>query len=158
VSWFVVKVLPSIRRHRPDARFWIIGMNPAPAVEALAGDGVVVTGSVPDVRPYLAHAAVVVAPLRIARGIQNKVLEAMAMARPVVVASAAATGLFARTGRECEIVDSGMEFACATLRLLDDEGSRAAMGRLARRCVIERYSWQSHLAVLDRLLETGALP
>ncbi|GHT82228.1 glycosyl transferase [Betaproteobacteria bacterium] len=152
VSAFVADVLPLIRRRRPDVRFWIVGMNPAPAVGALAGEGVVVTGSVPDVRPYLAHATVVVAPLRIARGIQNKVLEAMAMARPVVVASAAAAGLAARAGEECEIVDNA-EFACATLRLLDDEAMRVQMGQQARHGVVERHSWRSHLAVLDHLLE-----
>jgi sugar transferase (PEP-CTERM/EpsH1 system associated) len=153
VSGFVADVLPLIRRQRPDVRFWIVGMNPAPAVEALAGDGVVVTGSVPDVRPYLAHAAVVEVPLRIARGIQNKVLEAMAMARPVVVARAAAAGLAARAGEECEIVDNGTEFARATLHLLDNEAVRVQMGQQARRGVVERYSWRGHLAVLDHLLE-----
>jgi sugar transferase (PEP-CTERM/EpsH1 system associated) len=153
VSWFVGEVLPSIRRKLPGIRFWIVGMNPVPAVRALAGEGVFVTGAVPDVRPYLAHAAVVEVPLRIARGIQNKVLEAMAMARPVVVAGAAAAGLAVRAGCECEIVDSGMEFAETTLRLLSDHAACVEMGRLARRCVIERHAWAEHLAMLDRLLE-----
>ena len=81
VTWFARDVLPTIATQRPRARFYIVGIAPTPAVQALAQDPrVVVTGRVPDVRPYLKHARVVVAPLRVARGIQNKVLEAMAMA------------------------------------------------------------------------------
>jgi sugar transferase (PEP-CTERM/EpsH1 system associated) len=152
VRWFVHEILPRIRRHQPSVRFWIVGMNPTPAVQALAGEGVVVTGGVPDVRPYLAHAEVVEAPLRIARGIQNKVLEAMAMARPVVVAAAPARGLAARAGEECAIASSAEDFAAATLRLLADAPARARMGQLARAAVLERYGWSAHLALLDRLL------
>jgi glycosyltransferase involved in cell wall biosynthesis len=80
-TWFAANVLPQLRAAWPRVRFYVVGMRPAAAVRALAGPHVVVTGSVADVRPYLAHAAVAVAPLRIARGIQNKVLEAMASAR-----------------------------------------------------------------------------
>lgn len=156
VSWFAADILPAIRARQPDARFWIVGMNPAPAVQALAGEGVVVTGTVPDVRPYLAHADVVVAPLRIARGIQNKVLEAMAMARPVVVSSAPAVGLVAESGRQCEIAADGAAFAQAVIDLLEKPERRAPMGAAARDCVLGAYSWPAHLSVLDRLL--GAAP
>ena len=153
VVWFAGELLPRIRERHPDARFWIVGMNPAPAVQALAGDGVVVTGTVPDVRPYLAHADVIVAPLRIARGIQNKVLEAMAMARPVVISSAPATGLAARPGLDCEIAHSGEEFVSRIFALLADVTSRRNMGQAARETVLARYSWAAHLAVLERLLK-----
>ncbi len=152
VVWFAGELLPQIRARFPGARFWIVGMNPAPAVQALAGDGVVVTGTVPDVRPYLAHADVIVAPLRIARGIQNKVLEAMAMARPVVISSAPATGLEARSGHDCEIAHSGEAFVSRTFALLADVTLRRTMGLAARETVLRHYSWAAHLAVLERLL------
>ena len=152
VLWFANDILPAISDHVPDVRFWIVGMSPAPEVEALACEGVVVTGTVPDVRPYLAHADVVVAPLRIARGIQNKVLEAMAMARPVVVAGAPAKGLEAQPGLDCEIAHSQEEFVSSILVLLEDESLRHRMGRAARKRVLARYSWSAHLALLDTLL------
>lgn len=152
VVWFCAEMLPRLRERHPDLRFWIVGMNPAPVVQALAGESVVVTGTVPDVRPYLAHADVVVAPLRIARGIQNKVLEAMAMARPVVISSAPATGLEAVSGRDCEIAHGEEEFVSRIFVLLADVALRRSMGRSARERVLERYSWEAHLAALERLL------
>src|SRR5699024_4240972 len=88
------RVFPKIRQHRPDVQFCIVGTSPSRAVARLARfDGIEVTGAVPDIRPWLAHAALAVAPLRIARGLQNKVLEAMAMARPVLMTPQAAAGL-----------------------------------------------------------------
>jgi sugar transferase (PEP-CTERM/EpsH1 system associated) len=152
VTWFATEILPRIRAVRRDARFWIVGMNPAPAVRALAGEGVVVSGRVPDVRPYLAHADVVVAPLRIARGIQNKVLEAMAMARPVVLAAAPATGLAAEAGRHYAVAADAAGFAGAVIELLDRPERGRRMGEAARARVLEAYSWPAHLAVLERLL------
>ncbi|OYD52616.1 sugar transferase [Thauera propionica] len=152
VTWFATELLPQIRRDVPDARFWIVGMNPAPAVQALAGEGVTVTGTVPDVRPYIAHADVVVAPLRIARGIQNKVLEAMAMARPVVVSAEAAVGLAARASEHCEIARGADEMVKCTVGLLADPDRRNLMGRAARVCVVERYSWRAHLRLFDKTL------
>ena len=153
VLWFANDILPLIRARTPTVRFWIVGMNPAPEVQALADDVVFVTGTVPDVRPYLAHADVVVAPLRIARGIQNKVLEAMAMARPVVVAAAPAQGLEAQSGRDCEIAHSAQEFVSRILALLSDDGLCHRMGCSARERVLARYSWSAHLSCLDGLLE-----
>jgi glycosyltransferase involved in cell wall biosynthesis len=93
VCWFAREVLPELQRQRAGLRFHIVGRSPSLAVRALASSGVVVTGTVPDVRPYLQHAAVVVAPLRLARGVQNKILEAMAMGRPVVASASCATAL-----------------------------------------------------------------
>src|SRR5690606_27197519 len=90
VQWFATEVLPRIREREPRASFWIVGRNPTPAVQALANDAVHVTGTVPQVEPYLQHAAAVVAPLRVARGIQNKILEAMAMGQPVITVSSCA--------------------------------------------------------------------
>lgn len=155
VTWFAREVLPRIRAEQPQVRFWIVGMNPAPAVQALAaeGSGVVVTGTVPDVRPFLAHAQVVVAPLRIARGIQNKVLEAMAMARPVVLTQAPAAGLAAQNGRDCEVAADEADLAARVLGLLGDDARRARMGEAALDCVLRAYSWSAHLRVLDGLLD-----
>ncbi|MDR1424000.1 MAG: TIGR03087 family PEP-CTERM/XrtA system glycosyltransferase [Azoarcus sp.] len=152
VRWFVREVLPLVRQRQAQARFWIVGRNPSPAVLDLAGEAVTVTGAVADVRPYLAHADVVEAPLHIARGIQNKVLEAMAMARPVVLAAASANGLAAKAGEECEVAARAEEFAAATLRLLEDAGGRQRMGRLAREAMLARHDWEANLAVLDRVL------
>ncbi|HJV24482.1 MAG TPA: TIGR03087 family PEP-CTERM/XrtA system glycosyltransferase [Aromatoleum sp.] len=152
VCWFAHHILPILRATRTDVRFFIVGMNPAPEVQALAGDGVVVTGSVPDVRPWIAQADVVVAPLRVARGIQNKVLEAMAMARPVVVSAASATGLTGEPGREFVVADGEGEFAQRVLELLANPAKAAAMGAAARQCVQRAYSWAAHLARLDALL------
>ena len=157
VTWFATELLPRIRQAVPGVRFCIVGMNPAPAVQALAGEGVTVTGTVPDVRPYIAHADVVVAPLRIARGIQNKVLEAMAMARPVVVSADSATGLAARPGQDFEIARDGDDTVRHVLALLADPARRSAMGTAARTCVVNHYSWQAHLAQLDALLNPSAL-
>ncbi len=153
VTWFATELLPRIRDAMPGVRFCIVGMNPAPAVQALAGEGVTVTGTVPDVRPYIAHADVVVAPLRIARGIQNKVLEAMAMARPVVVSAAPATGLDAEDGRDCAVAADGEAFCSRVIALLDDPARGTAMGAAARDCVLRAYSWSAHLRMLDWLLE-----
>ncbi|MBW8897819.1 MAG: TIGR03087 family PEP-CTERM/XrtA system glycosyltransferase, partial [Massilia sp.] len=99
VQWFAADIFPALRERFAGLKFYIVGSRPAPAVQELARlPGVVVTGTVPDVRPYIAHAAVSVAPLRIARGIQNKVLEAMAMATPVVVSPQALEGIDAVPG------------------------------------------------------------
>ena len=147
VTAFARDVLPQVRARHPDVRFAIVGRAPTRDVRALAGDGVVVTGEVPDVRGWLAAASVVVAPLKLARGIQNKVLEAMAMARPVVASPAAAEGIdHAGTIR----VGEG---AGDVLALLDDPAGAAALGASAREQVIARYGWDAAMAPLDALFE-----
>lgn len=152
VCWFANELLPQIRARHPLAQFWIVGMNPAPAVQALANEFIRVTGTVADVRPYIAHADVVVAPLRIARGIQNKVLEAMALARPVVLTAACASGLQAKAGEECEIVADGSALTARVSALLDDPAFAARMGQAARARVLEQYSWDAHLRLLEDCL------
>lgn len=155
VSWFADKVFPRVRRAHPEARFAIVGRAPTKAVRALAErPGIRVTGAVPDVRDWLAAAALVVAPLQLARGIQNKVLEGMAMARAVVASPAAAEGIdHAGTLHVAEGADA---FGGAVLRLLDDPDTAAALGAAARARVIARYSWDARLAPLDALLEAPA--
>ena len=153
VTWFAADVLPRIRAQWPRARLHIVGHKPSAAVRALASADVVVSGTVPDIRPYLQHARVVVAPLRVARGIQNKVLEAMAMARPVVATRACAEAIDARLDEELLAADDDDSFAVAVDRLLRAPAHAKAVGAAARRRVMADYKWASHLAVLDRHLE-----
>ncbi len=153
VESFARQTLPAIRTVHPDARFAIVGRAPAKAVQALADlPGVVVTGGVPDVRGWLAAADVVVAPLRIARGIQNKVLEAMAMARPVVASPQAAEGIDARDGDHFLIAANPAEEAALVCQLLADPTRAAALGRAGRSRMVERYRWSATLAGLPDLL------
>ena len=151
VVWFVETILPHIRLVHPDARFAIVGRNPTDAVKALAKQpGVMVSGEVADVRGWLAAASVVVAPLKLARGIQNKVLEGMAMARPVVASAAAAQGIdHAGTIRVGSTVG---EIAEAVNELLSDPRKAAELGKAARKQVMERYSWEARLSPLDAIL------
>jgi glycosyltransferase involved in cell wall biosynthesis len=122
-------------------------------VRRLAGDRVTVTGAVDDVRGWLKAADVVVAPLRIARGIQNKVLEAMAMGRPVVASPAAFEGIDARPGRDLLVAESAEAQADAITGLIADRASGLALGQAARRRVLEAYRWDSKLAPLTELLD-----
>ncbi|OAN64037.1 TIGR03087 family PEP-CTERM/XrtA system glycosyltransferase [Sphingomonas sp. TDK1] len=155
VTWFAETVFPRIRQSHPGARFAIVGRAPTLAVHALTrAEGVLVTGAVPDVRAWLAAAALVVAPLRLARGIQNKVLEGMAMARAVVASPAAAEGIdHAGTLR---VADGSAAFGDAVLSLLAEPEIAAALGAAARARVIARYSWDARLAPLDALLAASA--
>ncbi len=149
VTWFARDILPTILTRHPTTRFAIVGRAPTPAVQALAGDAVIVTGAVDDVRGWLAAADVCVAPLKLARGIQNKVLEAMAMARPVVASAAAAEGIdHAGTIR---VAADASEFAAQVLALLDAPADAAELGRAARAQVLRRYGWDARLAPLDAL-------
>lgn len=152
VEWFAKAVFPAILTVEANAQFVIVGGRPTAAVQALAGlPHVTVTGRVPDVRPYLAHGAAVVCPLRIARGIQNKVLEGMAMARPVVATPAAFEGIDAAPGTHVLIADGAEAFAAQVLAVLQ---GRVAddFGAAARQVVLERYSWDLSLQQLGQLL------
>jgi sugar transferase (PEP-CTERM/EpsH1 system associated) len=156
VKWFTADMLPQLRRRWPAARLHIVGRSPTPPVQALAGEHVNVTGTVPDVRPYLQHAAVVVAPLRLARGVQNKVLEAMAMARPVVAASSCVEAIDVTPGLHLAAATSEADYVEAVHGLLSNPASATAMGRAARECVLATYGWDARLAGLDRHLELNA--
>jgi sugar transferase (PEP-CTERM/EpsH1 system associated) len=143
VRWFADEVLPRIRRIEPSAVFAIVGSNPTHAVTALAQRiGVIVTGRVPDVRPYLAHAEVVVAPLRLARGVQNKVLEALAMARPVVATPNAVQGIPSATAAGVVVETDASRLAQGVARLLGGGGD----GTAGRRFAVQRYGWHERLA------------
>jgi sugar transferase (PEP-CTERM/EpsH1 system associated) len=154
VSWFAMTILPIIRRRAPDAQFHVVGANPTEAVQALATiKGVFVTGRVHDVRPYVAHATAAVAPMRIARGIQNKVLEAMSMARPVVVTPDALEGIEATPGCEVLLADTPDAFAAACLQAAGPIG--ATIGQAARARVLRDYVWAERLIGFDALLDTS---
>ena len=151
VRWFATDILPLIRSTAPDAQFHIVGSSPSPEVSALARiSGVFVTGRVPDVRPYLAHATAGVAPMRIARGIQNKVLEAMAMARPVVVTTDALTGIAAQPGSEVLLADGADAFAQACVETI--RTGAPGVGAAARQRVISSFIWAEKLRGFDELL------
>ena len=150
VQWFAGAVLPVLRRQLPHTRFWIVGAAPAAEVRALTGiEGVRVTGRVPDTRPYLAHAAVAVAPLRQAHGIRNKVLEAMAMARPVVASPEAFEGIRAHPGRDI-LLASGVD---ETVQMIGEvlAGRHDGLGAAARRAVEAGHQWSETLRPLDAL-------
>ncbi|PRC93534.1 stp1: sugar transferase, PEP-CTERM/EpsH1 system associated [Solimicrobium silvestre] len=152
VQWFAQEVLPLIRERNPTACFYIVGTRPSDAVKNLTRQpGVHVTGSVPDVRPYLAHARVVVAPLRIARGIQNKVLEAMAMAKTVLVSAQALEGIEAELGRDLLMAQNAAQFAGYACLVLD--GKQEELGSAARAKVLARYNWTANLSRVDALLD-----
>ncbi|MBI5329085.1 MAG: TIGR03087 family PEP-CTERM/XrtA system glycosyltransferase [Betaproteobacteria bacterium] len=152
VRGFAREVMPALRERHADTLFYIVGSRPGPEVMALASDAVRVTGRVEDVRPYLAHAEAVVAPLRIARGIQNKVLEGMAMARTVIASPQALEGIAARDGEEVLRAEGVADYLEAHTRI------RAGLdlGGAARARVLADYSWPAALAPLDRLLATEA--
>lgn len=163
VTWFCDEVLPRIRARLPEARFTIVGARPSPAVRALGErPGVTVTGRVPDVRPYTVHATACVAPLRIARGLQNKVLEAMACARPVIVSPGALEGIDALPGRDLLLAEDAAAMAEACLAMALDPSRAAVLGATARALVVDRYSWSAKQAQLDallgRLLASKGLP
>lgn len=157
--WFAQTVLSELRKRHPALRFYVVGRSPDQAVQALAADpeaGVVVTGTVADVRPYIAHAAVIVAPLRIARGIQNKVLEAMAMGQTVVASTACAEPIDAEPGTELLCAATADDYIAHIDALLAAPALAQRIGAAARQRVVNRYSWHAHLSQIDRFIEESA--
>jgi sugar transferase (PEP-CTERM/EpsH1 system associated) len=153
VVWFANDILPLIRRTLPNAQFYIVGNAPNEAVKRLSSiNGVHVTGRVPDVRPYVFHATAGVAPMRIARGIQNKVLEAMSLAKPVIVTSGALEGISAEPGTDVVLADDAAGFAAAACRLAASVQEQAALGAAARQRVLQSYDWGACLSGFDRFL------
>jgi sugar transferase (PEP-CTERM/EpsH1 system associated) len=158
VIWFATEVMPRLRSRGADAHFWIVGAAPTSSVQALAKRaGVHVTGQVADTRPYLAHAAAVVCPLRIARGIQNKVLEAMAMGKPVIASPGAFEGVCATAGRDLLIADGAAAFCTAIEAVL--AGAHPDLGAHARVAMEAHYDWAVTLGRMDRwlTLEKGSV-
>lgn len=153
VQWFVREMLEPLKRQHPGVQFAIVGRQPTAAVRALAGPDVIVTGTVPDVRPYLQQASAVVAPLRVARGIQNKVLEAMACAAPVVASTDCVDALELQTHDGVHACRTAPEFVQALGGLLLCATQARQRGEQGRRCVLERFAWDAQLAALDADLD-----
>lgn len=156
VLYFHQEILPLIKTHVPTVKFIIAGMNPTSAIKKLNGKETIVTGYVEDIREYLSMAAVCVVPLRIGKGIQNKVLEAMAMKIPVVATTSANEGINARHKKEIFLADTSDSFAEAVVLALSDAKLREDIANRARQFVEERFCWGKTLERLDSLVDTIA--
>jgi polysaccharide biosynthesis protein PslH len=153
VIWFSENVLPKLRERFPAAAFYVVGAHPSAAIRALSSKpGIVVTGTVPDVRPYVGHADVVVAPMRIGRGIQNKVLEGMAMARPVIATPEALEGIDVVPGVHLLLANDSDSFVRGVEQSMDPVLAKG-LGAAARERMVAAYNWQDKLIEYDRLLE-----
>ncbi|MFO0726760.1 MAG: TIGR03087 family PEP-CTERM/XrtA system glycosyltransferase [Myxococcota bacterium] len=151
--FFVREVLPELRQRWPDLHFTIVGAHPTDEVKALGEvPGVSVTGFVKDVRDYLRKASISVAPLRIARGIQNKALEAMAMGLPVVGTTSATQGIAGTDGQHYLVADGKEALVAAVSKLLEDEEAARALGRRARAYVEEHHDWERSFARIDDIV------
>lgn len=151
---FCADVLPRLQARRPSVKLTIVGADPSPAVRDLGKlPGVTVTGSVPDVRPYTTKAALTVAPLRIARGTQNKILEAMAMGVPVVCSREAAGGVDAIAGENLLVATTPQEYCDAILRLLENPAERARFAQSGRARVLSHHAWPSSMKRLDAIID-----
>ena len=152
VSWFADEVLPQL--HDPRPHFSIVGSNPVKEVVALGDqEGISITGRVLDIRPWLLRADVVVAPLQVARGIQNKILEAMAMGKPVVATPQALEGLMGKAGEHFYECHDPKDFAQAVTYLCADRTMAQRLGRNARKLTCSDYGWDAQLARLDKGLQ-----
>lgn len=159
VEWFCKEIFPLVQQQVPEASFVICGSRPTPAVTRLAQlPGVTVTGRVPDTRPYLDAAQVFVAPLRMARGIQNKVLEALAMRLPCVSSMAAWRGTVISLGDGIVATDEPHEFADMVIRLLSNPQYREQMAIKARQSAEKFYTWDAQMQRLDHVIESVTKP
>ena len=150
VCWFVRQVFPLVRRALPDARFYIVGQRPNHAVLSLGEQpGVVVTGAVDDLLPYWERAAICVVPIRMGGGVRLKVLEAMALGRPIVSTALGCDGIEAQPGRHFVQADSPAHFARAIVELLGDSTRCRALVRESRHLVERRYDWRQIVPMLD---------
>ena len=150
--WFAREIYPQVRRAVPEAELWIVGASPSRSVTELSSiSGIHVTGRVDDVRPYLKHASIVVAPFRVARGIQNKVLEALAMGKTVVCSSAVVNSLQKSDHAPVYSADSGVEFSETVARLLLETSPDSVVGE-ARQYVRANYDWVENLSIISQLV------
>jgi len=151
---FCSKTWPRIRERRPTAKLQIVGADPSPAIRKLGRlPGVAVTGSVADVRPFVRRTVLMVAPLNIARGTQNKILEAMAMGVPVITSSIAAGGVDAVPGEHLIVTTGSAECADAVLRIMSDRAERARLAAAGRARVLSHHAWPASMQRLDAIVE-----
>jgi glycosyltransferase involved in cell wall biosynthesis len=152
--WFCNQVWPIVLAQNPDAEFAIVGRNPTPAVRRLAlRPSIRLVGEVPDVRPYVAESRFAVAPLQIARGIQNKILEAMAMGKPVVATPQALDGLGIEGGIHALAAIDPQHFAEAACRLYRDESLCLRLAELGQEYVRQQHNWETCLKPLARMID-----
>lgn len=150
---FCADVWPRLRAQRPNMKLLIVGADPIPAVQKLGElPGVTVTGSVPDVRPYILRSAAMVAPLNIARGTQNKILEAMAMGVPVVSSRIAAGGVDAVSGEHFLVADTAEEYAEAIRSIIGDPAERARLAQAGRERMLSHHAWPRSMERLDAII------
>ncbi len=151
---FCAQVWPLLRQQRPQMKLLIVGADPSAAMQALGKlPGVTVTGSVPDVRPYIRGSALMVAPLAIARGTQNKILEAMAMGVPVVTSTAAAGGVDAESERHLLVADTPQDIAAAVLRVTGNPAERQRLAVAGRERMLSHHAWPRSMQRLDGIIE-----
>lgn len=153
---FCEQTWPQLKSHRPDLKLLIVGADPSPAMRKL-GDlpGVTVTGSVPDVRPFVRQSALMVAPLNIARGTQNKILEAMAMGVPVVTSSVAAGGVDAESGTHFLLADTPGAQVQAILAIVDSPAERHRLAVAGRQRMLSHHAWFRSMQRLDAIIDRG---
>ena len=151
-------VLPLVRRERPGVGALLVGRAPPPEIQSLAGDGVVVTGEVPSVTPYLERANVVVAPLAIGGGIRVKVLEALAAGKAVVATPLAAAGLPLQDREHLYLAETDDEMALAILELLSDADRRVALARRARAWALTHAGWDGTVEAYEKLYRSLLRP
>ncbi len=153
MSRFCKQVWPLLKQRRPSLKLLIVGADPSPEMRALGSlPGVTVTGSVPDVRPFIRGSALMVAPLAIARGTQNKILEAMGMGVPVVTSSAAAGGVDAEAEQHFLVADSPADLAAAVLRIVENPAERARLAAAGRERMLSHHAWPRSMQRLDAII------
>jgi sugar transferase (PEP-CTERM/EpsH1 system associated) len=158
VLWFADRVLPLIRQQAPDVQFYIVGQRPHARLQPLRSHtNIVITGHVPDQRPYIGGATVYVIPLRSGGGTRLKVLEAMAMGRPIVSTSMGCDGFPITPGREAMVADDPESFAHRTVELLWDAARRTELGRAGQDFAKAHYDWDMIVPLLERTYESGGL-
>jgi sugar transferase (PEP-CTERM/EpsH1 system associated) len=155
MMFFCNEVLPRIQSSHPAARLAIVGAEPSSEIRSLGSrPGITVTGTVDDVRPHVLRSALTVAPLAIARGTQNKILESMAMGVPVVCSAKAAGGVDARVNEDLLVADSVDNISDCVIRILSRPEERARLARSARSRVESHHNWSASMARLDALLQS----
>jgi glycosyltransferase involved in cell wall biosynthesis len=155
-SWFAKEMLPRVRARVPGARFVIVGRNPQKSILDLAEPGVIeVTGEVPDVYAWLYRAQVAVAPLRVAAGMQNKIVQAMACELPVVATPVANEGIAATPGDQILLAEDPDGFAEQVVRLLEDEATRTRVGQAARSYVEASWTWEALFRRLEGVMQSA---
>jgi glycosyltransferase involved in cell wall biosynthesis len=156
--WFATHILPRVRARQPEARFVVVGQKPPGSLTRLHGrNGVIVTGAVEDARPHIAGAAVYVAPLRMGGGTRFKLLEAMALARPIVSTTIGAEGFPVESGRELVLADTPEAFAQSVLELLSNRQRARALG-MAGRQFVQGYDWSAIVPRLEQVYARFSVP